>query len=269
MSALILLIEDNLANLDLMRYLLRASGYSTLTAADVGAGLETARRELPHLIVCDVQPPVVDGCEAARLLRASPELRSVPLVAVIAPALVGDRERVLAAGFDSCIAQPIDPDSFVRQLEFHLRPVRRTAAIPSDGRTAIPERPAVHRTILVVDTDPGNRDGVRGILEPGGYRVCTADSIARGLVLARQHSCDLILSDVCLAGETGYDFIRAVKADPLLSAIPFVFLTSAVLNEQDRVKGLVLGATRYLFRPVEPNDLLAVVEVCLREREEA
>lgn len=268
MGARILIVEDNPANLELMSYLLSAFGHDVLAAQDGQRGLDTAWRERPDLIVCDVQLPDMDGYEVARWLKSNPDLRAIPLVAVTALAMVGDRDRVLAAGFDGYLAKPIDPEAFVPQVEAFLGPRYRPARPTPAGASApsVSAEPAREHTILVVDNLPVLLDLARSILEPHGYRVVTAGGVAAGLAAAREHSCDLILSDVCMTGETGYDFIRAVKADPRLRDIPFVFLTSTMLDEKDRARALALGATRYLTRPIEPEALLAEVCACLRQK---
>lgn len=126
MSARILIIEDNPANLELMGYLLRCSGHEVLVATDGEAGLELAQREAPKLIICDIQMPRMTGFEVALHLKADDQLRHIPLVAITAFAMVGDRERVLAGGFDGYLAKPIDPEAFVAQMEaFLLRPSER------------------------------------------------------------------------------------------------------------------------------------------------
>jgi two-component system, cell cycle response regulator len=264
--ARILVIEDNPANLELMSYLFRAYGYGARTATDGAAGLDAARAESFDLVVCDVQLPVVDGYEVARRLKADPALRGVPLVAVTALAMVGDRERVLAAGFDGYLAKPINPETFIPQMEAYL-PARYRATAPEAAPTvaAVTVRPATGPTVLVVDNLPVNLDLARDILEPSGYVVLTADSPGRGLAVARRAACDLIISDVCMSGATGFDFLRAVKADPDLAAVPFMFLTSTLMGASDRAAGLALGAARYLTRPIEPEALLAEIESCLRE----
>src|SRR5205807_9611902 len=126
----------------------------------------------PDLIVCDVQLPDMDGYEVARWLKSDPGLRTVPLVAVTALAMVGDRDRILAAGFDGYLAKPINPETFVRQMEVFLRPGQHTAPPVPAGVTAptaaeAPKGP----TILVVDNLPVNLDLARSLLEPSGYRV--------------------------------------------------------------------------------------------------
>jgi two-component system, cell cycle response regulator len=268
-GARILIIEDNPANLELMTCLFSAFGHTVLAAEDGHRGLEAARREHPDLIICDVQLPDIDGFEVARWLKNDPDLRTTPLVAVTALAMVGDRDRVLAAGFDGYLAKPINPETFVRQMEVYLRPGHHTTSpVRAEVATApTPGGVAGGHTILVVDNLPVNLELARSILEPSGFKVITAEGMAEGLALAREVPCDLILSDVCMSGGTGYDFIRAVQADPRLRAIPFVFITSTMLDEKDRVKGLALGATRFLRRPIEPELFLAEIKACLGEKE--
>jgi CheY-like chemotaxis protein len=119
-AARVLIIEGNPANLELMTYLLGVYGHTVFTALDGRQGLEAARREHPDLIICDVQLPEMDGYEVARWLKSDTELRHVPLVAVTALAMVGDRDRVLAVGFDGYLTKPINPETFVRQIEIYL-----------------------------------------------------------------------------------------------------------------------------------------------------
>jgi two-component system cell cycle response regulator len=120
MRARILIIEDNPANLDLMGYLLRCSGHEVLVATDGQVGLELAQLEVPELIICDIQMPRMNGFEVALRLKSDDRLRHVPLVAITAFAMVGDRERVLLGGFDGYLAKPIDPEAFVAQIEAFL-----------------------------------------------------------------------------------------------------------------------------------------------------
>ena len=183
MSARVLIIEDNPDNLELMTYLLRAFGHAVLAAVNGRQGLEVACREHPDLIICDVQLPEMDGYEVARRLKADGTLRNTPLVAVTALAMVGDRERVLAAGFDGYPAKPIYPETFVRQMEVYLRAEQQTTAPPTPsgkkGRAPAEPVPRDH-TILVVDNLPVNLDLARSILEPCGFDVITAGGSGRG-----------------------------------------------------------------------------------------
>jgi CheY-like chemotaxis protein len=120
MKARVLVIEDNRANRELMTYLLRAFGHTPLEARDGLQGLEAIRRERPDLVACDIDLPKLDGYSLASQVKADGALRAIPLVAVTALALVGDREHALEAGFDGYISKPIDPMTFVSQLERFL-----------------------------------------------------------------------------------------------------------------------------------------------------
>ena len=117
MIARVLLVEDNPANLALMQYLLQASGYTTLTATDGREGVVVAQRESPDIILMDLQMPILNGYDAARLVKEIPALRGVPIIAVTAYAMVGDRDKILARGFDGYLAKPITPERFVSEVE--------------------------------------------------------------------------------------------------------------------------------------------------------
>jgi CheY-like chemotaxis protein len=122
MPARILVIEDDPNTLELMTYLLTAFGHIVLTAADGVTGLALARAERPDLIACDIQLPQLDGFGVARALAENPELSGIPLIAVTAFSMVGDREAILNAGFDDYISKPIEPEKFVGQLDRYLPP---------------------------------------------------------------------------------------------------------------------------------------------------
>ena len=126
MAARILLIEDNKTNLELTEYLLKASGYSTLAAGNGEEGIRAAQKEHPDLIICDLQMPVMNGYEVVRELKEDPLLRPIPIIALTALSMPGDRRNVLAAGFDGYMAKPIDPETFVRTIEGFMPPELRT-----------------------------------------------------------------------------------------------------------------------------------------------
>lgn len=118
--ARVLVVEDKLENLELMVYLLKAFGHETLIARNGREGVDVVIATLPDVVIMDLQMPVMDGYEAARALKAEQSTKQIPLVAVTAYAMVGDRERVLGSGFDGYITKPIDPATFVRDVETHL-----------------------------------------------------------------------------------------------------------------------------------------------------
>jgi CheY-like chemotaxis protein len=127
---LVLVVEDNKASSDLMAYLLKAAGNTVLTCSDGADAIVIAARERPRVIVMDLQLDRMSGLEAAAVLAADPELRAIPRVAVTAYAMVGDRDRVLKAGFQGYIAKPIEPTTFAAQIKAFFVAVRPR---PVDG----------------------------------------------------------------------------------------------------------------------------------------
>lgn len=123
MPARILIIEDDPASRELARYLLDHAGYTTLTAADGAAGVELALSGHPDLVLCDLNLPMLTGYEVVqRLLDTSQNWRRVPIVALTASSMVGDREKTLQAGFDSYLSKPITPETFVQEVGAFLPP---------------------------------------------------------------------------------------------------------------------------------------------------
>lgn len=116
----ILIIEDHPANLELMVYLLRAAGHICSVATDGEAGVQAAARERPDLILCDIAMPVLDGYGVVARLAADAALREIPVIAVTASAMVGDRAAVLARGFTGYVSKPITPERFVADIEAFL-----------------------------------------------------------------------------------------------------------------------------------------------------
>lgn len=121
--ARILIIEDNRENMELMVYLLRAFGHMVLEAVEGEAGIKLAKYGPIDLILCDLQMPGMDGYEVVRRMKVN--LSSIPMIAVTAYAMVGDRDKVLAAGFDGYIPKPINPETFVGEIEAFLPPQAR------------------------------------------------------------------------------------------------------------------------------------------------
>ena len=122
MQPTVLLIEDNEQNRYLATFLLKQRGYRVVAAMDGASGIEVATRVAPDIILLDIQLPAMDGYAVARALRRMDALRHTPIVAVTSYAMVGDREKCLAAGCNGYIEKPIDPEHFVAQIESYRPP---------------------------------------------------------------------------------------------------------------------------------------------------
>ncbi|MCF8044800.1 MAG: response regulator [Desulfarculaceae bacterium] len=116
----ILLVEDNENNLYLARFLLKNAGFEVIEARDGLEAVKTVSRELPDLVLMDMQLPELDGYEATRRIRSDETTARVPVVAMTAYAMKGDREKAGDAGCTGYIKKPIDPAAFVDQVKAHL-----------------------------------------------------------------------------------------------------------------------------------------------------
>lgn len=131
MAARILVIEDNADNFELVRYLLECSGHVVLEARDGEQGVAVALRELPDLVICDLQMPLLDGYEVLAQLRGHARGAGLVVVALTAFSMPNDRRRVISAGFNGYFSKPIDPESFVADIEAHLpAPLRHSRPAP-------------------------------------------------------------------------------------------------------------------------------------------
>jgi two-component system, cell cycle response regulator DivK len=113
----VLIVEDNTLNLKLFNDLLEYHGYTILTTTLGGAAVELAREHRPDLILLDIQLPDISGMEAARQLKADQETRAIPIIAVTAFAMSGDREKILATGCDDYLAKPFNVVEFLGLVE--------------------------------------------------------------------------------------------------------------------------------------------------------
>ncbi|MBA3718211.1 MAG: response regulator [Actinobacteria bacterium] len=112
----VLVVEDNEKNMKLFRDVLQAKGYFTLEATSGEEAVELASEHVPDLILMDVQLPGIDGVEALARIRADERTASIPVVALTAQAMSGDRERFLEAGFDGYISKPVDVLEFIETV---------------------------------------------------------------------------------------------------------------------------------------------------------
>ena len=116
----ILLVEDNERNRKLVRTILEFRGYEVIECEDGTPSLELARAHKPALVLMDIQLPTMDGITALGRLRADPETAAIPVVAVTASVTPGERDRVVAAGFNGYVSKPIDVSTFGEMVDRHV-----------------------------------------------------------------------------------------------------------------------------------------------------
>ena len=121
MKPTVLVIEDNDQNLYLTSFILKKGGFTVLEAHNGQAGIDIACRQVPNLILLDIQLPLLNGYEVARRLRQIDEVKDIPIIAVTSYAMVGDREKALASGCTGYMEKPIDPLTFMNEIRQYMQ----------------------------------------------------------------------------------------------------------------------------------------------------
>ena len=116
----ILVVDDNYTNMYIFSRILRKGGHEVIPATSGEEGVEMAIKEKPDLILMDIQLTDMDGLEATKKIKESKEGKDIPIVALTSYAMVGDREKALAAGCTGYIEKPINPDTFLAEIERYL-----------------------------------------------------------------------------------------------------------------------------------------------------
>ena len=115
----VLIVEDNQLNMKLLRDVLHATGYRALEAASGAEAVSLASEHAPDLVLMDIQLPDLDGVEALRRLRADPRTAAIPVLAVTAQAMRGERDRFLEAGFDGYVSKPVNVRELIGTVRRH------------------------------------------------------------------------------------------------------------------------------------------------------
>ena len=300
---LLLIVEDNPANLLLAQAALQRGGFRTTAARsadDALAQLDTAR---PDAILMDLQLPGMDGLALTRRLKQDPATAVIPVIALTAHAMAEDRARAFAAGCAGFLTKPIDPLALPEQVAALLGapdrgdqptghapaaapaasapinegervldwPTRETPARTDRSRvttasTATPGSPgAPAARVLVIDDHAANVDLIRAQLAGAGYAVDTASGGEAGLAAALAIRPDVILLDAMMPGLDGFEVVRRLKAGEETRAIPVIMLT-ALHGPEDRLRGLDAGADDFLSKPADSAELLARVRALVRSR---
>lgn len=271
MCARVLVVDDDPVNLDLMIYLLDAFGHTPIPANGGALALETVLTTKVDLVLCDIQMPGIDGFEFLHRLTEA-RAHHPPVVGVTALAMVGDREKILAAGFNGYMAKPISPETFVEEVERYLSISQRVnhqtprEAPHTEAPYAAPHAAARKDVrILVVDDEPANLQILRLLLDHWGFDVLVAENGNAALDLARREKPDAIISDVHMPEGDGIELIENVRRDPSLKGTPIILVSATGPRSRAVERGIALGGSTFLVRPFEPEVLLDALTESLKK----
>jgi two-component system cell cycle response regulator DivK len=250
----ILYIEDNSDNRKLVRRVLEIEGYDVVEAGSGGEAMERLAAEPIDLALMDINMPEIDGYTLTTRIRSNPRFTRLPIVAVTANVMRGDRERSLKAGCDGYIQKPIDIDTLSQQIERFLTP-RRTTPPPAPSDTQPLAQPAIPKdaAVLVVEDNVSNFVLVARMLgylgvhcewKTSGYEVLEyADALPR---------LDLILMDIRLPYEDGFAAQRKLRASERFKKVPIVAVTANASQDQ-LARARAAGFDGFLGKPLNPD----------------
>ena len=268
----ILIIDDDQEIREMARAVLSHQGYTVLDEDNANAGIATARRQPPDLILMDINMPHLDGWTATRLIKSDPALARVPVIAWTALDIKGGEAGALAAGYDGYLPKPIDLVRFVDQVAAFLQaraPKPETPPPPAREPTAFASlvSPAylTEAGLLVVASDEAARREFRQWLLGMGYRhVLDAADISTALNVAHVHHLDLVLLDMDGDGSGGLEALQQFRARPHLRTVPVIMVMSSFANHADTARALGAGADDYVQRPMDWDELAVRVSSRLR-----
>lgn len=256
--ARILIAEDSPDIRALIQMLLEAEGHRITAVEDGRAAVAAAREELPDLILMDLSLPILSGWEATRQIRMDPVTASIPILAVTAHAMHGDRERALAAGCDGFIAKPISEDTFASRVIGFINSRKPSSGQASDKRERSGAEPG---RILVVDDQTEVAQLLKADLESDGHTVVLATSAAQALSqFEADNRFDLAIVDVMLGGDSGYDLTETLTTRSP-EYMPVLLVTAGTI---DRERGYKVGADDFIGKPIETVELRARARSLIR-----
>lgn len=277
--AKILLVDDSEPNRDMLARRLQRKGYVVLQAVNGQQAVEMTRSNSPDLVLMDLNLPVLDGWSATRQIKALPATRTVPVIALTAHAMSGDRQKAMQAGCDDYDTKPIDLPGLLRKIESllvapetplptdSLQPVQPVA--PPAAATVAQDLPATAAAsdvltaksagrVLVVDDTENNRDVASRWLRRNGFTVDTASDGLDALERIEKTAYDAVVLDVMMPGINGIEVLRKLRQTHPATELPVIMATAKDASG-DVVEALTLGANDYVTKPLDFPVLMARV----------
>lgn len=258
----ILIIDDDLTVRKLISFNLRKKGYQVLEAGGPGEGFTFLDTSKVDLVLCDVGMEEMDGFTFCQKVREIEKYRVMPFIFVTAKSSLEDKETAMRVGGDDIITKPFDVQELLIKMQALLR---RADIYKTYGAKKSMEKSVAEETpcILLVDDDISLVKLFQYNLTRAGFECMTANSVAEAMEVIKKNVPDIIISDIMMPKQDGYEFRRLLQEDPELKSIPFIFLTSKG-NEDDILDGYNLGITDYVIKTQGPRVVVAKVTAIIK-----
>ena len=260
----VLLADDSETNREVLAGLLEGFGARTVLAENGEEAVRLAALENPDVILMDIQMPGLDGYEATRLIRAAEAPgRRIPIIALTAHAMAGDREKCIAAGMDDYLSKPVAHEALAASIALQLAYVSPQAVLGDPPAQSTPQR--YRGNVLLAEDDESIRTACRGLLEHLGCRVLAVGDGAEALALFGSEDLDLILLDCRMPGLSGQETARLWRQRELEEKrMPTAIIAlTALASDEDRARCLAAGMNDTLPKPFNQAALERLLDAWL------
>jgi len=247
----ILIIEDDYDLSVLMIRHLQSAGYDVLNVGDAIQGVQFARKEIPDLIILDLNIPGGGGLKVLENVNSLPETQGIPVIVLTGVHDIDTKEKALAGGATEYLEKPYNPQELLGRIEKHL-------IEPEKGE----EEGGSAGNILIVDDDVDFVKKLSLDLHRANFSTSVAYDVDQGMRLAREKGPDLIIIDLLLPGGGGFTFYKHLKGLAYTQNIPVIVLT-ALKDEKYKKEMFEAGVKYYIEKPYDLSLLLNAIEVAL------
>jgi len=275
MTARILVVDDIRTNIKVLEAKLSSEYYEVITASNGPEALEQAHNANPDLILLDVMMPGMDGFEVCRRLKADPATAHVPVIMVTALGDPEDRVQGLSAGADDFLTKPVDDVAMFARVRSLLRVKLMLDELRMRERTSAnlgvisPPVPSVDEDyssarVLLVEDNPRDQVRLQRMVE-GQFLIEMQGDGAGTLAAARKQEYDSIVVSLALKNPDGLRLCSQLRSTEETRNVPILLLVGAE-DQRALVKGLEIGVTDYVVRPIDRNEFIARMRAQIRRK---
>lgn len=274
----VLVIDDDPTNVEVLKTQLEHVGFEVWKASDGKEAFDVVNGYTVDLILCDVMMPLVDGYTFAMRMRERENLKNIPLIFVSAKTQKADIVKGYQAGAVDYLTKPVESDELLFKVNAIINTQQHRAAYRAGAVIGQPDtfyetdEDKEHQftvaqrgngeKILVVDDEPINVEVIKTHLTQYNYQVVTASDGLKALELLEREKPELVLLDLMMPKMSGFKLCKIIRREKGLTDLPIIMLT-AKSNLYDKIYGLNIGASDYLVKPFDKEELLTRIYVLL------
>ncbi len=272
----VLIVDDDLQNVKLMKAKLQNRGYELLEAYSGEDALKKVETSPPDLILLDIMMPGIDGYEVVKRLRKEPKNKDVPIIMVTALDGMEDKIRGFEAGADEFLTKPVNSVELLARIKSMLRmrqfqeqlSIRAESEAHFGGsllKKAHVADPISSQRVLVVEDDERDIKLIRNFLNGENYELIVAQTGEEALSIIFNEKIDLVLLDILLPGMDGFELCQRLRETDKTKDIQIVII-SCLSDLETRLRGLEEGVDDYLVKPINCREINARVNALLKKK---